>query len=182
MDTSLAVILERPGSISVKKIPIPPIQGPTVRVRMQACGICGSDVRYFSGENPWSLHTLGRHVPSPPNMVLGHEVSGIAKSPEGETPVAILDKSGTLVLLAVHQKLTPLAPIWFSGERRIMSSANNNYRDFPRAIELMASGAIKVKSLITHSFTLRQAPKAFQVMLNKDREQAYKVILYPELP
>jgi len=319
---------------------------------MQACGICGSDVRYFSGENPWSLHTLGKYVPSPPNMVLGHEVSGIIRNPGGEVRVAILaykscgrcgycrsdrenlcstmehfghsagwqempyypggmseqfeiwegfaheippqvsfeeaifldglavavhavdqsgllpgqrfgvvglgpigllaaqvarsrgtslvtgcdtsklpvrlarevgleetihgdstallkhliskkkcldavvdtvgssdsirdslsilDKSGTLVLLAVHEKELPIAPIWFSGERRIMSSANNKYSDFPRAIKLMASGAIKVKPLITHRFPLREAKQAFQVMLHKDREQAYKVILHPE--
>jgi L-iditol 2-dehydrogenase len=351
MDTSLAVILEKPGSIDVKRIPVPPVSRPSVRVQMRACGICGSDVRYFAGENPWSLHTLGKHVPSPPNMVLGHEVAGIARTPEGEKPVAILaykscgkceyclsgrenlcntmehfghsagwpdmayypggmseqfdiweafayeipptisfeeatfldglavavhsvdqsgvqpgqhlgviglgpigllaaqvarsrgaslvtgcdtsevpvklaqeigledtvrgdssvllqhlssgtrrldvvidtvgsagsirdslsllDKSGTLVLLAVHEKEIPIAPIWFSGERRIMSSANNKYEDFPRAIALLGSGSIEVKPLITHHFSLREAAQAFQVMLHKDREQAYKVILHP---
>jgi threonine dehydrogenase-like Zn-dependent dehydrogenase len=94
--------------------------------------------------------------------------------------LSILDKSGTLVLLAVHKKKISLAPICFSGERRIMTSANNKYRDFPRAIELMASGKIKVKPLITHHFALREAPEAFQVMLHKNRERAYKVVLHPE--
>ncbi|MBN2553759.1 MAG: alcohol dehydrogenase catalytic domain-containing protein [Spirochaetales bacterium] len=353
MDTSLAVILEKPETIAVKEIPVPPIPGSSVRVQMRACGICGSDVRYFAGDNPWSLHTLGKQVPSPPNMVLGHEVAGVIRRPGGETPVAILaykgcgrcdycrsgrenlcsdmehfghgagwqqmpyypggmseqfdiwegfayeippqisfeeavfldglavavhavdqsalqpgqrfgvvglgpigllaaqvarsrgaslttgcdtsdlpvqlaqgvglgetirgdstalakhlrganrrldavvdtvgspesirdslsmlDKSGTLVLLAVHGRKIPIAPIWFSGERRIMSSANNRYGDFPRAIELMASGAVKVKSLITHRFALPDAPEAFRVMLHKDREKAYKVVLHPEL-
>ena len=354
MDTTNAVILERPGAIAVKRIPVPPIPGPSTRVQMRACGICGSDVRYFAGENPWSLHTLGKHVPSPPNLVLGHEVAGIVQSPEGNKPVAILaykscgkcqycqngrenlcnemehfghsagwpdmayypggmseqfdiwdgfaheippaisfeeatfldglavaihavdqsrlkpgqafgviglgpigllaaqvarsrgaslitgcdtsglavrlsreigleeairgdgtalrkhlsdgrrrlaavivtvgssesireslamlGKSGTLVLLAVHEKQIPLAPIWFSGERRIMSSANNKYEDFPRAIALMASGSIRVKPLITHRFSLREASQAFRVLLHKDREKAYKVILYPAVP
>ena len=352
MSRSLAVILERPGSITVKKIPIPPVGGPSVRVRMRACGICGSDVRYFSGENPWSLHTLGKQIASPPNMVLGHEVSGVVHKPEGDTRVAvlayrgcgickycrsdrenlcstmehfghsagwpempyypggmseqfdiwegfaheipphvsfeqavfldglavaihavnqgglqpgqrfgvvglgpigllaaqialsrgaslitgcdtselpvqlaqevglqevisgdssalrkhlvgrkslldividtvgsadsihdslsILDKSGKLVLLAVHEKKIPLAPICLSAERRIMTSANNKYGDFPRAIELMASGKIEVRPLITHRFALRDAQRAFQVMLHKDRERAYKVVLHPE--
>jgi len=94
--------------------------------------------------------------------------------------LSILDKSGTVVLLAVHEKELPIEPIWFSGERKILSSANNKYSDFPRAIELMASGAIKVKPLITHRFTLREAQQTFQVMLHKDREQAYKVVLHPE--
>jgi L-iditol 2-dehydrogenase len=40
-------------------------------VRVTDCGICGSDVRYFHGENPWALHTLGREIPNPENMILG---------------------------------------------------------------------------------------------------------------
>lgn len=351
MSESLAVILEKPGSIAVKRIPIPPVAGESVRVQMRACGICGSDLRYYAGENPWSLHTLGRQVPSPPNMVLGHEVAGVVLSPRGQRRVAILayrgcgacvycrsdrenlcdsmehfghsagwpqmphypggmseqfdiwedfafeipahlgfeeatfldglavavhavdqsalepdrrfgviglgpigllaaqvarsrglslvtgcdiatlpvqlarevgltemirgnssallkhcreknrqldavidtvgsrqsirdglallGKSGSLVLLAVHEKQVPIAPIWFSGERRILSSANNRYRDFPRAIELMASGLINVKPLITHRFSLGEARRAFRVMLCKEREKAYKVILHP---
>ena len=46
-------------------------------VRVEACGICGSDVRYYKGENPWALHTLGKVIPNPPNIILGHEFAGI---------------------------------------------------------------------------------------------------------
>lgn len=44
--------------------------------------------------------------------------------------LSLLEKSGTLVLLAVHQKEMPLAPIWLSGERRIMSSAINSSSNY----------------------------------------------------
>ncbi len=351
MSETLAVVLEKPGRLAVRRIPVPAIRGPAVRVTLGACGICGSDVRYFLGENPWSLHTLGRHVPSPPNLVLGHEVAGVVQDKRQERRVAVLaykacgeceycrsgrenlcdamehfghgagwpempyypggmaeqfdiwkdfvydlppsvsfeeatfldglavaihaldcsglkpgqrfgvvglgpigmlaaqaafsrqaslvigcdtstvavelarqvglqealqahsgglrrhlqernkrldtvidtvgsaeslrdglallDKSGSLVLLAVHSKQVPVAPIWFSGERRILSSSNNRYRDFPRAIELLASGAVAVKPLITHRFSLREAREAFRVALHKERERAYKVILHP---
>ena len=47
-----------------------------VLVRVAACGVCGSDFRYFVGENPWAQHTLGRFVPNAPNIVLGHEYAG----------------------------------------------------------------------------------------------------------
>ena len=47
-----------------------------VLLRVKACGVCGSDLRYFEGENPWALHTLGREVPNEPNIVLGHEFVG----------------------------------------------------------------------------------------------------------
>ena len=68
---TLAFILKGPGETEVKRIPVIRIPGPSLRVKMKACGICGSDIRYYQGENPWSLHTLGRNIPSPPkNIVL----------------------------------------------------------------------------------------------------------------
>jgi len=82
-----AVILEKPETLTVKQIPIWPIESygdpDLVLVKVEACGICGSDLRYFMGENPWAQHTLGRHVENPPNIVPGHEFAG--------TVVAVLD-------------------------------------------------------------------------------------------
>lgn len=48
-----------------------------VLIEVKACGICGSDLRYWKGENPWALHTLGHHVDNPPNIILGHEYAGV---------------------------------------------------------------------------------------------------------
>ncbi|GAB4320279.1 MAG: zinc-dependent dehydrogenase [Promethearchaeota archaeon] len=47
-----------------------------VIVEMGACGVCGSDVNYWNGINPWSLHTKGTNDPIPPNAILGHEIAG----------------------------------------------------------------------------------------------------------
>lgn len=71
-----AVVLVEPGRLEVRDIPEPPLQSGQVMVRVRACGICGSDLRYFHGENPWAQHTLGIKKTNPPNMILGHEVSG----------------------------------------------------------------------------------------------------------
>jgi threonine dehydrogenase-like Zn-dependent dehydrogenase len=72
-----AVVLEQPGKLAVRDIPRFALHASDeVLVRVAACGICGSDLRYYAGENPWAVHTLGRHIPSPPNVVLGHEFSG----------------------------------------------------------------------------------------------------------
>jgi len=64
------------GKVGVEDIPEPPLAEDEVMVRVRACGICGSDVRYLKGENPWAQHTLGVKKPNPPRMVLGHEVAG----------------------------------------------------------------------------------------------------------
>ena len=350
MNETHAVVLKRPGDLRVERIAVPSIPGPSVRVEMRACGICGSDVRYLQGENPWALHTLGVDVPSPPNMVLGHEVSGIVRGAGGDRRVAILaykacgqcaycrsgrenlcddtqhfghgagwdamayypggmserfdiwqgsahdipdaisfesatfldglavaihavnqagvrrgcraafvglgpigllaaqvarakgagscrgcdaerlpvglarevgldgmihgtsadlaspagaaggfdvvvdtvgsaesiqdglsmlDKSGALALLAVHQEAAPIRPIALSGERRLVTSANNSYAEFAEAIDLLASGAVRVEPLVTHRFALAHAREAFDAMLHKADRGAYKVMLHP---
>jgi threonine dehydrogenase-like Zn-dependent dehydrogenase len=73
-----AVVLKRPGLLELSDVPIPALKNKyDILIRVEACGICGSDLRYSAGENPWALHTLGRHVPNPPNIILGHEYAGV---------------------------------------------------------------------------------------------------------
>ncbi len=71
-----AAVLEEPYKLRVAEVPTPKPAEDEVLVRVKACGICGSDIRYLHGENPWSWHTLGYHRPNPPNMILGHEFAG----------------------------------------------------------------------------------------------------------
>jgi len=71
-----AVVLEAPYKLTLKRVKIPKPEKGWVLIKVGACGICGSDVRYYMGENPWALHTLGEEEPMPPNTILGHEVAG----------------------------------------------------------------------------------------------------------
>ena len=71
-----AAILTKPFNLVIRDIPQPKLRDGWVLVKVIACGVCGSDIRYFAGENPWALHTLGRHQPNPPNIILGHEFAG----------------------------------------------------------------------------------------------------------
>jgi L-iditol 2-dehydrogenase len=73
-----ALVLREPRRLELLDVPRPRLTAPEhVLIEVRACGICGSDLRYWAGENPWALHTLGRHVPNPPDMVLGHEYAGV---------------------------------------------------------------------------------------------------------
>ncbi|MBP1661691.1 MAG: NAD(P)-dependent alcohol dehydrogenase [Candidatus Aminicenantes bacterium] len=78
--TMKAVVLDAPGKMALREVPVWPIGSygdpDMVLVRVEACGVCGSDFRYYAGENPWAMHTLGRHVDNPPGIVLGHEFAG----------------------------------------------------------------------------------------------------------
>lgn len=72
-----AIVLKRPKTLELTDIPVYSLKEEDhVLVKVEACGICGSDLRYWAGENPWALHTLGRHIDNPPNLVMGHEYAG----------------------------------------------------------------------------------------------------------
>jgi 2-desacetyl-2-hydroxyethyl bacteriochlorophyllide A dehydrogenase len=71
-----ALVLKSPEHLELMDVP-GPVAGPgQVLVKVHKCGICGSDLRYLAGENPWAKHTLGRNIPNPPNIILGHEFVG----------------------------------------------------------------------------------------------------------
>ena len=71
-----AALLRGPHDLKLTKIPEFALADDQVMIDVAACGICGSDLRYYDGENPWALHTLGKSLPNPPNIVLGHEFAG----------------------------------------------------------------------------------------------------------
>lgn len=85
-----AVVLHGPGSLAVENVPVPEPGPGQQLVRVGACGICGSDLRYFAGENPWAKHTLGYEKPNPPDMILGHEIGGLAELSGQAVPVGCL--------------------------------------------------------------------------------------------
>ncbi len=78
------LFLKEPFKLELHEIDVEDMLGVPARsdfciVETKACGICGSDVSYYKGRNPWALHTLGMNIPSDPNMVLGHEIAGVIK-------------------------------------------------------------------------------------------------------
>src|SRR2546426_4314152 len=62
-----ALLLTQYRRLEVTEIPSPEIGPDDVLVRVQACGICGSDVHGFDG-------STGRRVPP---LVMGHEAAGL---------------------------------------------------------------------------------------------------------
>lgn len=71
-----ALVLQSSECLKVMDVPQPALRPGEVLIRVHKCGLCGSDVRYSLGENPWAKQTLGREVPNPPNIIFGHEFVG----------------------------------------------------------------------------------------------------------
>lgn len=58
------------------EVPKPEPKEDEVVIEVGAVGICGSDIRYYHGENPWALHTLGREEEMTKSFTVGHEIGG----------------------------------------------------------------------------------------------------------
>jgi 2-desacetyl-2-hydroxyethyl bacteriochlorophyllide A dehydrogenase len=71
-----ALVLKTVEKLEVMDVPMPELAPGLVLVKVSKCGVCGSDVRYFHGENPWAKQTLQKEIPNPPNIILGHELTG----------------------------------------------------------------------------------------------------------
>ena len=94
-----------------------------------------------------------------------------------EQSLRMLRKGGTLVLLATKDATLSFPALLLSGERAIKTSSNAMYSDFPRALDLLASGIVNVDPLISHRFPLSRALDAFQIACNKSTSGAIKVVL-----
>ena len=66
-----------------------------------------------------------------------------------------------------------------AGERRLMTASNNFPDDFATGLELLVTGQVQVKPMITHIYSLQDAVQAFGTASNKQKTDAIKVVLIP---
>ena len=65
-----ASFLKKQGELAVETIPVPEVRADEVLVRVEAVGVCGSDVHYYAHGK------IGPYVVEKP-LILGHELSGV---------------------------------------------------------------------------------------------------------
>lgn len=92
-----AVVLRGPGDLALLEVPEPEIHEGYALVKMTHCGICGSDIRYLKGDNPWAKQTLGEKHVNPLNIILGHEASGIVEAVGPDVTKDLIGKRVALI-------------------------------------------------------------------------------------
>lgn len=92
-----AVVLRKTNDLTVLDVPMPEIMPDQVLVKMTHCGICGSDVRYLRGDNPWAKQTLGEKHTNPENIILGHEATGIVERVGNDCDPSLVGKRVALL-------------------------------------------------------------------------------------
>jgi len=98
-----AIVLHEKEKLSVEDVPEPPLERDEVMLRVTDCGICGSDIRYFHGENPWAQHTLGEKRENPPNIIPGHEVAGVVDDVGEDADKSLLGKRVAVLSFKVDE-------------------------------------------------------------------------------
>ncbi len=77
--TMLAAMLLGPEQIEIREVPRPACPEDGLLLRVEACGICGSDVRAFRGHKSVpAVHSLGGEPL--PGHIIGHEVAGVVEA------------------------------------------------------------------------------------------------------
>jgi threonine dehydrogenase-like Zn-dependent dehydrogenase len=61
--TSRVVVQEGPRQLALRELPIPAIDADSAILRIEACGICGSDVEQYTGTIPVPLPVIPGHEP-----------------------------------------------------------------------------------------------------------------------
>ena len=75
-----AAVLEDVGRIELRDVPRPALRPDEVRVRVQAVGICGTDLHIVAGHANYNRDAAGRMVPLREEpQILGHEITGIVE-------------------------------------------------------------------------------------------------------
>ena len=75
----LAALLLGPEHLEVREVPCPTCPEDGLRVRVEACGICGSDIRAFRGhKHIQGVHSIGGEPL--PGHIVGHEIAGVVES------------------------------------------------------------------------------------------------------
>ena len=73
-----AAVLADVGRIEVRDVALPALRPDEVRVRVQAVGLCGTDLHIFAGHANYNRDARGRLVPlREAPQILGHEIAGV---------------------------------------------------------------------------------------------------------
>ena len=79
-----AAVVVGPRKIEIKQVPVPPMAPGMMRIKVSACGVCGSDVHMWKQGHGWNPDLEK-------NFHMGHEFCGVVTDP-GESGFRIGDR------------------------------------------------------------------------------------------
>jgi len=81
-----AAVLETSYRVVVTDVETPEVEAGQALVRVKACGVASTDLKVFEGANPWALTAVDARRTNVPNIILGHELSGVVEQVADGSP------------------------------------------------------------------------------------------------
>ena len=94
-----------------------------------------------------------------------YEVAGSARALD--QAIGMARKGGAVVMLTVHREVQVNLEPAVRGELHLMGAICYSYREYERALALLAEGELDVDPLLAHVFPLARAPEAFEFVLTR---------------
>jgi L-iditol 2-dehydrogenase len=92
--------------------------------------------------------------------------------------IAMARKGGAVVMLTVHKQVQVDLEPAVRGELHLVGAICYSYREYQRALALLAEGGVDVGPLTRHVFPLHQAQEAFEFVLSRQGIKA--ILLVPD--
>jgi L-iditol 2-dehydrogenase len=92
--------------------------------------------------------------------------------------IAMARKGGAVVMLTVHKQVQVDLEPAVRGELHLVGAICYSYREYQRALALLAEGSVDVEPLTRHLFPLPQAQEAFEFVLSRQGIKA--ILLVPD--
>ena len=83
-ETMKAGVLTGPQRIEIRQVPVPEMAPGMLKIRVSACGVCGSDIHMWKAGKGWSSEPIE-------NFHMGHEFCGVVTDP-GDSDFKIGDR------------------------------------------------------------------------------------------
>jgi threonine dehydrogenase-like Zn-dependent dehydrogenase len=184
-----AVVYYAPGDIRVEDVPKPQAGPDELLVKVDACAVCGTDLKSYKHGNP--------RIKAP--LTIGHEFTGLVDTVGSRVPGFA---AGERIVMATSIScgrclycrqgwrnlcLFASLPVGAStlqldsrkihyGELRVIGSSDSTAEHVREAVALMAAGTIPAARLASHILPLEDLPRAFELMTSGE---ALRVVLKP---
>lgn len=176
-----SVVIQGPGHSGLMLAQLAKIAGATPVIvtgtrksRLDLAAQVGADITVDVTEDNWQNKILEATNGYGPDIVI--EATGRPDAiPQA---VSMVKKGGTILIFSItNGPVKELQAVELYQKDISLIGNKGGYFEYGNAVELLQSGKIKVKELISHTFCLSDTPKAFDLAVNNKSQVMRSVIL-----
>lgn len=98
-----AGVLTGPRRVEIRQVPVPPVTPGMLKIRVSACGVCGSDIHLWQAGRGWNTEPIA-------DFHMGHEFCGVVVDP-GDSDL----QTGERVAMTTRRRSRPHLPLFALG-------------------------------------------------------------------